>query len=330
MRFNFSSHRSVRRQRGLSLVELLVAMALGIVMLAGTLLLYSAMSGATRTSSQESQLNEDGTLALQILKQQLQLAGDTGLAAGTDGAPNFAGVSVLGCNNGFASNTANYMGTTGATLATIACSTTSGPDAISVRYQADLQNTSKVTVSNVDAPSNCAREALFAGTGNTFSTAENRFYIAQDSANGNAKSLYCVGVKKANDNTAAEFGTAVALIPHVEDLQMEYVVAATSTSAQATSVVNADNTHLGATLDNWRRVLGVQVCLVMRSAEPVPLQGVGAATIGAYKNCNGTDVTDASDRYLRRAFRTTIAFRNTRTAIPNAFIANGDPWAVTN
>ncbi len=63
-----------------------------------------------------------------------------------------------------------------------------------------------------------------------------------------------------------------------------------------------------ASVTDWGRVVGVRICLVMRSSEPV-LTSEDLAIRNTYLNCNQV-ATTLPDRYARRAFFTTIALRN--------------------
>jgi type IV pilus assembly protein PilW len=328
-RRSFASPAPRAQQSGLSLVELLVAMAVALVLLAGVMVLYASMSSATKTSSLEAQLNEDGTLSLQILKQQLQLAGYSGLKAGIDGAPNFTGVGVLGCDGGFQTVNANYMGSLPTPIAPACGATATAPDAIAIRYEADLQNTVPIAVGGVNLPSNCAYESIGPWSGGV-ALAENRFYIAQDATNNNVNTLYCRGIR-TDSAGVTQFGAANALIPNVEDMQLTYVVSAAvapsaTPSPQVTGIVNASHAVLGTTLANWSRVAGVHICLVMRSNQTAPPGSLSTADLGFYRDCAGNAIANGTDRFLRRAFRTTVAFRNLRPDIPATYTANGDPW----
>ena len=78
------------RQAGFSLVELLVAMTLGLVMLAA---LGSLLSTSLQTNSQTSnsaQMTEEGGLALEFLARYVRMAGFSPPLA------NVSGASVLG------------------------------------------------------------------------------------------------------------------------------------------------------------------------------------------------------------------------------------------
>lgn len=66
---------TARRARGLSLVELMIALALGLLVAEGIFLLFSMTNRAYATQSAVSHVQENGRLALSILSQELALTG---------------------------------------------------------------------------------------------------------------------------------------------------------------------------------------------------------------------------------------------------------------
>ena len=72
--------RSKRRERGFSLLEMTIAMALGTIVLGAAVQLYSKALGATWTVSQRAELQQDFRAASNILTRDLSLAG-AGLSA---------------------------------------------------------------------------------------------------------------------------------------------------------------------------------------------------------------------------------------------------------
>jgi type IV pilus assembly protein PilW len=339
-----------RSQQGLTLVELMVAMTIGIFLVGAVGIIYVNTSTTSRSSTLESQMNEDAALALELLQQQIRLAGYS--SVDTDGIRQFSGIAVRGCDGGFAvgGTAADNDGTTA--FSSLECktgATDDDNDALAVRYEATLLNSQEVTdAGGVKRPGNCIHEGISAwdasGAGgssaNNVALADNRYYIADD---GDVPSLFCKGRKDAN------FSNATALIPNIEDMQITYGVTAAPEENkpfpnQITAYVKASDTVLGATAENWSRVVAIRICLLARSANPVPAgnnavgraaSGSGATAVaevqglGTYVDCEGTKQTK-SDRYLRRAYATTIQLRNMRPALPAPYEAPAgevsDPW----
>jgi type IV pilus assembly protein PilW len=70
------------------------------------------------------------------------------------------------------------------------------------------------------------------------------------------------------------------------------------TAAQIDEDVNFDNDSL----DRWRRVSSVRLCIVLRTETPVSAGEANTTT-----DCDGQSV---SDTFLRKVIRTTVALRN--------------------
>lgn len=313
------------RQRGLSLIELMVALAIGLFLVGAVSIIYVNTATTSRSSVMEAQMNEDATLALELLQQQVRLAGFSNVNA--SGARLFPGRAVRGCDGGFTNNAG------GTAFEAQTCSATAtGSDAFAVRYEATLLNSQSVTNAGVQRPANCANEGITAwnalaegaATATPMTLADNRYYVAND-ADG-TPSLFCQG------RTGAGFGNATALIPNIENMQVQYAITALPTAGnpiphQVAGYVEAQNAVLGAvTPANWSRVSAMRVCLLARSARPVPTGDNTTVDIGRYYDCNGA-VQTANDRYVRRAYVTTIQLRNMRPGLPAEYQAGNDPYA---
>ncbi|MGC4010354.1 MAG: prepilin-type N-terminal cleavage/methylation domain-containing protein [Pseudomonas sp.] len=66
------------RQRGLSLIELLVAMALGLLLLAGVIQVVLSSKRSYQSGVALAELQESGRFALEVVAQDLRNAGFTG------------------------------------------------------------------------------------------------------------------------------------------------------------------------------------------------------------------------------------------------------------
>lgn len=327
---------SVIHQRGMSLVELMVAMTIGLFLVGAVAAIYVATANGSRASTLESQMNEDASLALEILQQQLRLAGYSDLDA--SGERRFRGVGVRGCDGGFSNNAASQD------FDVMACGTAStastDPDAFAVRYEATLLNTQPVTdpTNSVLQPTNCSFTGISAwdiGGGVSIPLADNRYYIAADSSNDDVPTLFCKG------KNGSGFAAAAALIPNIEDMQITYAVTNVPEKDkplphQITSYVEAQDgvlTPLPAKWapEDWARVAGVRICLLARTSRPVPIGSGSRAELGSYVDCKGERQDGNGDGFFRRAFHTTVQLRNMRPAVPAAYAQDGttvrNPWA---
>ena len=137
-------HSQVRRgpQAGFSLVELMISMVIGMVVVGAVLAAYLGAGATTRTSRAMSQITEDASVALSVLRSGIGMVGysnPTGLV-GNKFTKSYLGKGLFGCNTTFEDASAS--------IDALACANGAGPNAIAVAYEADTAN-SVVNVDNV-------------------------------------------------------------------------------------------------------------------------------------------------------------------------------------
>lgn len=337
---------SLLAQRGLSLVELMVSLTIGLFLMGAVGIIYVNTVTTSRGSTLDSQMNEDAALALELLQQQIRLTGFSNVDA--TGNRLFSGQAVRGCEgDSGATAPGSAFAADNVAFSALACNAGgTRPDSLAVRYEASLLNSQPVTVGGVSSPGNCAHEALAAWDASTegassatpMALADNRYYIAND-VDG-TPSLFCQG------RTGAGFGAATALIPNIEDMQVQYAVTALPSAGnpiphQVNGYVDADHevltrVSIAPQPNAWSRVAALRVCLLARSARTVPTgdNDLGTANadgttltagLGTYIDCNG-DSRTATDRFVRRAYVTTIQLRNMRPGLPADYEVGGYSW----
>ena len=199
----------LRRDRGLTLIELMVSMVIGLILMIAVVATYLGASGAGRASEAQGRMNEDAQAALGILAQQLRMAGDNPKRSNYQSAaprnPVYvAGTyAVRGCDGKFSDIT------TAASIQALTCAAGGGAaaDSIAISYEADAFNTIALAGG---AATDCLGNALPVVTAApqpqvwlgavvgppttviTYTVADNRFYIATMDAN-KPPSLYCKG-----------------------------------------------------------------------------------------------------------------------------------------
>lgn len=311
---------------GFSLIELLVSITLGMVIVVAALLAYLGSSDASRMANAQSRMNEDAQAALDVLSQQIRMAGNNPKRAnytlGTPRNPITNVFSMRGCDGTFTN--IKLVGSTpaAADVSSLACAPDSTAHSIAVSYEADRYNTIP-TAANV--PTDCIGNALpaqvasvtqitspttTAASNVTFYEADNRYYIGTSSTI-TRPSLYCRG----NGSS----GTPQPLVENIEDLRLSYgtslagsgdgMVAGYLTATQ----LDSDSTvvALPTPLARWARVVTVRICVLARSENPVVTDDVSAQ----YVKCDGSTETSPPDRRLRRAYFTTVSLRN-RIEVP--------------
>jgi len=292
------------RQRGFSLVELLVAMTLGTALVLLSSTLYLGSKADFRLNDEKLRLQQDGSHAMGVMEQNLRQAGFGNLASAgnlavtdfieADGQP---AQGLRGCAHGFARPLGPGKD--------FSCGSEAGMAAFEVAYRTDDYadpasgagadcNGSKVAPMAVpaDHPAYRLRPQV--------SIARNLFFVASRSGS-SASVLYCQG----NGNDSAQ-----PLLNNVEQLQLTYGVAAAG-DASPRRWLDAD--QVTALSDdqraNWKRVISARLCLQIRGEQKV------SAEAQHYVDCDGA-ARVADDRSLRQVFTSTVTLRNQAAAGP--------------
>lgn len=263
--------------RGFSLLELVIAMAVGMVVIMALLASFSAANVGNRHSQAMAQMTEDANTALGMVRASLVQVGfnlPTGTAVDAFNVRRFTykvaadKVGVVGCDGGFTNRSAEFKD--------LACLGGGGANQIAIAYYADATNALTSAGNQLD----CLGSQIPKVAGD--SIAYNRFYV-------DGGALHCQGITTAPGQP---------LVENIEDFQVRYLVQG---GAGATSYYG---TASDVGVANFGSVTAVRLCVVVRSAEQVQ----DDKNI-PYLDCNQNEQSN-NDRFLRRAFTTTVALQN--------------------
>lgn len=291
------------RQHGRTLLELLIALAIGLVIMLALGTVYLGTSSTTRQSTSVNRMSEDAAIVFKFIGDNLRMAGFSRPRALTlpggpiiDGvkvtAPDraFTGAAVRGCDHGFADSSVAFENLTCAADA-------NQPAAIAIRFEGDELNTVPINGNPSDCLNQEVVDTLTSVLG-PYHLIESRFATRSDGASGTPE-LTCGG--NGSDTFSPQ-----PLVQFVEDIQLRYGITSASQTSRdvARYVTAAEINALGGSVDHdWSRVVNVRICLVMRG------QNRDQSDSSSYIGCDGN--TAASDDGLaRRAFTSVYALRN--------------------
>ena len=297
----------IRRNQaiGLSLLEMLVALALSLSVCAAALALYQGSAVQAMQAIAASQVNDDAQAALELMRQHVEMAGYNPPRANrpVDAARNTVWTAdapvVRGCD-------ALGNGTNPGTLANWECPTASstGVDAMAVRYEADAYNTwptaqgeptqclgGRIDPQTVSATTISAAGKAQTGGVNAY-VAEHLFYVATAARTG-IRTLYC---RPSN-------GTAQPMLENVEDLQILYGVGPVQDGEAGTLAFISATEVERRGVTAWAEVRAVRLCLVVRAGQ------AGTADTTPQRDCQGATLP-ATDRRLRRSHQVTWVLHN--------------------
>jgi type IV pilus assembly protein PilW len=269
---------SQRAIQGVSLVEMMVALAIGLVVVGAVFVSYLGTNTSGRQSTSLAQMTEDGTVALNLLRTQIAMAGysrATAVTQSTDASGNttfemtraYNGLDndhndfIVGCD-GAMGGFANDNRDKDLNISDLSCQTVAatkedekGPDAIAVAYEADTSNTMGIGASG-STPTDClGRELLVRTPGHGITSnayvASNRFYLA--TGPGGESELYCQGngglnSLPVNDTISpATQATPQPLVENITDLQITYGIANVQVTGPQTVVLKQASRYMTAT-----------------------------------------------------------------------------------
>lgn len=301
----------LRTQSGVTLIELMVGMVLGLMLVAFTGSAYITQSNTTRATDESSRLQETARVAINLLERTIRLSGFVPYGEGTSPA-NFCAQSTTTTDD--ASSNPPVLGPF------IEGRNKTGHLENSDRLILRFYGSGADTLPDGDSAIRDCRGMSVPGqpSNNTVNT----FYVGRDPDNEPA--LFC-SVRVPGSAAAA---TQQVLFPGVESFQILYAVT-DGTSSEPRQFLTADQ------VTNWTRVVAVRVSLMLRGdvgsrstidAGPTSSQTyydmfdadytsrTGSADAGATFSPASVLSTDERKR-LRRVFNTTIELRNSPATI---------------
>lgn len=243
--------RPVIYQQGMTLIELMVGITIGLLTIAvamGALMISRGVSG---TVSESSQMQQQAAYAFRVLGQQLRQAGSVrlNLAANKGATETVLFDDVVAFETIFDRKINTITGK-------------DNPAAGEYSLTTGYQNYKEETVKTA-AGESLFRDCLAQQPSDTIIT--NQFVIK------NGNELHCAG----SDNTSQ------AIIKNVADFRIQYLIQTDALiGAPKIRVVNA-TTAAG----DWTQVFGVSVCLDLVGTEIINTAGTN------YTKCDGTSVT---------------------------------------
>ncbi|HKR46678.1 MAG TPA: PilW family protein [Paraburkholderia sp.] len=218
----------VRRQAGHTLLELTIAVALGLVVTLGALSAYRTQRQAYAQANDAARIHEAGMNALMLIGEQIQMAG----FVAADARLALAGPAIFGCSAGRPSGTD----------AALACELLpSRSDGLAVRYQGDSVSTWPTAHGQVT-------DCLGQGVGVAGVEIVNRYYADVASQTTRGSELYCAGSGKV--------GKPQPLVEGVERLRLRYWTAGAARAVDASVLAR----------DQWASVVAVDLCVLVRGA----------------------------------------------------------------
>jgi type IV pilus assembly protein PilW len=314
-RKHLSQKQQAAAQKGYTLVELMVSLAVGVMVMGAAAAAYLSISESQRSLTEKSYAAESARFAMETLGREIQNSGfypvnevtpltpqsalpigsfATAAESNPATSPKHLRSPVFGCS----SKKIDATKTTSVCVAHTSSSPAVDADTLVASYYTD-DDFGKDRGNNTD----CARATPAAVAGSNVKL----FFIS------NSYTLTPVTLK-LEGNTIKTFGLACAgsaspinnyvpLITGIEQLRLSYLV-----QGETTAQFKSANSVLA---NEWSKVIAVKVCLVARSLQNVRLQ----ASSYSFKDCADATQTFATG-IERKRYTQIFAVKNATLATP--------------
>jgi len=285
MKHSLANH---HKQSGLSIIELMIAVTIGLFLLTGIATSYITSVKSSSNRDQSSMLEDNARLALDVITKSLEHTGyANGLTIENRFVEKRATIIEESCGSGFKNVLDQDIFPKKSTFDFVDADGVATGDSITTVYLGDNRlNTDcagGVLVSDCRLASGVTENARI----------YNSFFLAKDAND----SLLCAGSQQTEEQVVAE---------GIENIQILYGVdsgAAAGTDLKIDRFVNARELFAKGLESS---VVSIQVALLVRSLLPVNTK----AESKKFKLLD-VEYTSATDRYRREVFTTTIRLRNT-------------------
>lgn len=276
----------------MTLIELMVGLAIGLLVVAVAMGALMVSRGISGTVSDASGIQQQGAYILRVVSQQLRQTGSLYLNPDPVGGNSTDVLSpvafeikadAVGSGNSFIQEESLSGAGTSVTTAFR-------------RYQDNVflaDNATSTTIGTDFLARNCVGAP---GNSSTDQRVESIFTF--DST---TNELQCGG-----NGTAAQ-----PIAQNVAQFQVTYMVQTTDAAGNTTvQYVKGSDMPAAATDPTWRRVQGVQVCLVLYGSEPIDMPAGSSYTDCAGTSVNMTTLTGERKNRMHLLFRNTYQLRS--------------------
>jgi len=311
------------RQHGISLVELMVGLTIGLLLLGGLIQLFTGSKSSYTTMTGVSRVQEGGRISIERMKYNLRMAGNIGCSNLNALGPN----NVSG--NAFFNNINAVQGNDNLTGGTPGTDPVDGTDTLTVTYArpSDTELNGDMTATTGDIPidgnpdklaandylliTDCENGDFLQATGVSSSTITHSSTLSKPYLdNALVASMQSITYSVIDTGRTDRHGNAVLslfetplgsnpveIVNGVEDLQVTYGEDTTGDGA-------VDNYPDATGVTNWNNVVSVRIQLLVATDEDI------GSVKRPYTDLTGTVVPDPGDFKIRRRFASTVNLRN--------------------
>lgn len=284
---NYSLNKAPHAQRGVTLLELMVGIAIGLLVVAVAMGAMMVSRGVTGTVSDASGIQQQGAYAMRLFGQQLRQAGSLRLHR-NPGTVVAAELYLAPVAFETKATSATPLYSFDATKSEQIISGTAAPVTLVVGYRRYTEPTF-ISATDVSPSRNCLGGPA---DSSNHERLESTFWVSSKNE------LRCAGNPNPALASPPTDTDGQPVLQNVANFQVRYLVQNNTAGNPTLSQVDASG------VTNWAQVQAVEVCLVLYGAEAMDLPAGSN-----YTDCDGTAV-DMSTLTGARARRMHVPFRN--------------------
>jgi len=284
---NYSLNKAPHAQRGVTLIELMVGIAIGLLVVAVAMGALMVSRGVTGTVSDASGIQQQGAYAMRLFGQQLRQAGSLRLNR-NPGTVVAAELYLAPVAFETKATSATPLYSFDATKSEQIISGTAAPVTLVVGYRRYTEPTF-ISATDVSPSRNCLGGPA---DSSNHERLESTFWVSSKNE------LRCAGNPNPALASPPTDTDGQPVLQNVANFQVRYLVQNNTAGNPTLSQVDASG------VTNWAQVQAVEVCLVLYGAEAMDLPAGSN-----YTDCDGTAV-DMSTLTGARARRMHVPFRN--------------------
>ena len=276
----------VRRQRGVTLLELMVGVAIGLLVVAVAMGALMVSRGISGTVGDASLIQQQAAYAMRVIGTQMRQAGSLRVNLNYDAAvvsePYQAKVAI---ETDAPTTGGNAFTPSDPTTPAIAATATD----IAVRYRRY-----KEQLYNKAAEESQSRNCI----GDPKDSSDDQLLESRFSFDASTNVLRCRG-----NEPASSIPNPQPIVRNVANFQVRYLLQDNSVGGDS-KISTVAASSLAST--DWPRVQGVEVCLVLYGNESIDVP----SSVSKYTDCDGTTTIDINTLTGGRARRMHMVFRN--------------------
>lgn len=278
------NHQRYTAQRGVTLIELLVGITIGLLTIAVAMGALMVSRGVSGTVSDASEIQQQASYAFRVVGQQLRQAGSLKLKLAAAKVEGDITPPLVGDPVAFETDFSDGVSTF--TLATDTLSGLDAPSASEYKLTTGYRNYTEPVYTNA-AVQSLQRNCL--GGQGSAALIQSRFVL-----NAATNELRCDGN-----------GQVQPIVRNVANFQVRYLVqSANGTGSPNLRYVNAATVGAPGSA-GWAQVFAVEVCLVLYGNESIDLP-----TGSSYTDCDGATAVNMTTLAAPRNRRMHMVFRN--------------------